>query len=95
MSNQNKHIGSSFEDFLKEEGAYSETQSVAVKRVIAWQLQQAMEEKHISRRQMAKQMATSRSQLDRILDPENDHIRLDTVVKAAKTLGHNLRIELV
>ena len=95
MSTNKGRIGSSFEDFLKEEGTYEETTAVAVKRVLAWQLERAMEEKHMSKNQMAKAMKTSRSQLDRILDPDNDRIQLDTVIKAARVLGRELRIELV
>ena len=66
-----------------------------VKRVLAWQLEQAMERRQMSKSAMARAMRTSRSQLDRILDPDNDHIRLDTLTAAAKVLGLNLRIELV
>lgn len=95
MSKKNGRIGSSFEDFLKEEGALEETNAIAVKRVLAWQLEQAMEKDQISKRAMAAAMKTSRSQLDRILDPENDRIRLDTLTAAAHVLGLNLRIELV
>lgn len=93
--NDKGHIGSSFDDFLKEEGTREEINSVAIKRVLAWQLEQAMEKKHLSKSQMAKDMKTSRTQLDRILDPTNDRIQLDTVIKAAKVLGHGLKIELV
>lgn len=88
-------VGSSFEDFLKEEGVLEETNATAVKRVLAWQLEQAMEKGQISKRAMAKAMKTSRSQLDRILDPNNDRIRLDTLTAAAHVLGLSLRIELV
>ena len=88
-------VGSSFEDFLKDEGVLEETSAIAVKRVLAWQLEQAMEKKQISKRAMAAAMETSRSQLDRILDPDNDRIRLDTLTAAARVLGLNLRIELV
>lgn len=94
MTKKKGKIGSSFEDFLKEEGTYEETRAVAVKRVLAWQLKQAMEQKHMSKNQMAKAMNTSRSQLDRILDPDNERIQLDTVIKAARVLGRELRIEL-
>ena len=87
--------GSSFEDFLKDEGVLEETNAIALKRVLAWQLEQAMEKKQISKRAMAAAMKTSRSQLDRILDPDNDRIRLDTLTAAAHVLGLNLRIELV
>jgi len=88
-------VGSSFEDFLKEEGVLEETNAIAVKRVLAWQLEQAMEKDQISKRAMAAAMKTSRSQLDRILDPDNDRIRLDTLTAAAHVLGLSLRIELV
>lgn len=94
MSKSNRHIGSSFEGFLKEEGVYEETTAIAVKRVLAWQLAKAMQEKRISKNQMAKKMNTSRSQLDRILDPDNDKIQLNTMIKAARVLGRELRIEL-
>jgi len=87
--------GSSFEDFLKDEGVLEETNAIALKRVLAWQLEQAMKTKQISKRAMAAAMNTSRSQLDRILDPDNDRIRLDTLTAAAHVLGLNLRIELV
>lgn len=95
MSEKKGRIGSSFEDFLKEEGTYEETTAIAVKRALAWQLERAMEEKHLSKNQMAKAMKTSRSQLDRVLDPDNDRIQLDTVIKAARVLGRELRIDLV
>lgn len=92
---RNPHLGSSFDDFLREESAYEETQASAIKRVLAWQLQQAMEQEGLSKNQMAKRMKTSRSQLDRILDPANDKIQLDTVLKAAHALGREVRMELV
>jgi len=95
MTEKKGHVGSSFDDFLKEEGACEETSSIAIKRVLAWQLEQAMEKNHLSKRQMAKKMQTSRAQLDRILDPNNDRTQLNTVIKAAKALGREIRIELV
>ena len=88
-------VGSSFEDFLKDEGVLEETNAIALKRVLAWQLEQEMERKKISKRAMAAAMKTSRSQLDRILDPDNDRIQLDTLTAAAHVLGLSLRIELV
>lgn len=93
--NRNPHRGGSFDEFLKEEGIYEETQASAVKRVLAWQLRQAMEQEGLSKNQMAKRMGTSRSQLDRILDPANDKIQLDTILKAAQVLGRAVRLELV
>ena len=95
MSEQKGRIGSSFEDFLKEEGVLEATNTIAVKRVLAWQLEQAMESEQMSKRAMARAMKTSRSQLDRILDPNNDRVRLDTLTAAAHVLGLSLRIELV
>lgn len=95
MTEKKGRIGSSFDDFLREEDTYDETTASAVKRVLAWQLEQAMAKKRMSKNQMAKAMQTSRSQLDRILDPDNERIQLDTVIKAARVLGRELRIELV
>jgi predicted XRE-type DNA-binding protein len=88
-------IGSSFSSYLEEEGTYDETSALAIKRALAWQLQQAMWAEGMSKNQMAKRMHTSRSQLDRILDPDNDKIQLDTVFKAARALGRDVRLELV
>ncbi len=95
MNRKKGRIGSSFEDFLKEEGVYEQTTALAVKRVLAWQLEQAMAEQKMSKNQMAKAMRTSRSQLDRILNPDNDRVQLDTVIKAARVLGREVKIELV
>ena len=95
MTNENPALGSSFDDFLKDEGVYEETTAIAVKRVLAWQLEQAMAEKKLSKNQMAKAMNTSRSQLDRILNPDVDGIRLDTMIKAARAVGRKVRIESV
>jgi antitoxin HicB len=94
-SRKKGRIGSSFADYLKDEGAYQETSAVAIKRVLAWQLESAMEKQGVSKNEMAKRMHTSRSQLDRILDPDNDKIQLDTVFKAAQVLGREVKIELV
>jgi DNA-binding Xre family transcriptional regulator len=88
-------IGSSFNDFWKEEGLDQEVSAVAIKRVLAWQLEKAMVEEGVTKNEMAKRMRTSRSQLERILDPDNDKIQLDTVFKAARVLGRELRLELV
>ena len=92
---KNPHIGPLFEDFLKEEGTHSEVNSAAVKRVLAWQLDQAMKEQHLSKAEMARRMETSRPQLDRLLDPDNPSVTLDTLSKAARALGRELRVELV
>ena len=95
MSKKNRNRGSTFSEFLKEEGIYHSTTAVAVKRILAFQLQQAMEKESLSKNQMAKRMNTSRSQLDRVLDPDNPNIQLDTIMKAASVLGRELRLELV
>ena len=94
MDRTNGRIGSSFDDFLREEGTYEESKAIALKRVLAWQLEQAMAAEQLSKNRMAKRMNTSRSQLDRILDPENASVQLDTLIKAARALGRELRIEL-
>lgn len=95
MSTKKGRIGSSFDDYLKEQGVFEETRAVAAKRALVWQMQQAMENEGMSKNRMAKAMKTSRSQLDRILDPENESIQLDTLLNAARALGRELRIELV
>ena len=94
-SRKKRRIGSSFADYLKDEGAYQEASAVAIKRVLAWQLESAMEKQGVSKNEMAKRLHTSRSQLDRILDPDNDKIQLDTVFKAAQVLGREVKMELV
>ena len=88
-----KHIGSSFDDFLEEEEILAETEAVAVKRVIAYQVSQIMEKQHLSKVAMARQMKTSRSALERLLDPQNTSITLQTLEKAAHVIGKRLRIE--
>ena len=90
-----KAVGSSFDDFLKEEGDYETAQAVAVKRVLAWQIQKAMKEKHIAKAEMAKRMETSRSQLERLLDPSNDSLTLSTLARAGHVLGRQIHLELV
>lgn len=95
VKNKNIHIGSSFDDFLKEEGTYDEITAHSIKRVLAWQLEEAMNARGVTKQEMAKLMETSRSQLDRILDPENVKLQLETLYKAASVLGRKVRIELV
>jgi DNA-binding phage protein len=89
------HTGSSFDSFLEEEGILDEVTAVAIKRVIAWQLAEAMKAGKISKRIMAERMGTSRSQLDRLLDPENSAVHLQTIAKAARALGMRLKVEMV
>ena len=86
--------GQLFDDFLREQGTYDETTERAVKRVLAFQLAAAMEEQKITKVEMAKRLATSRSQLDRLLDPTNDAVSLGTLARAAKAVGRTLRVEL-
>lgn len=90
-----EHLGSSFDDFLVEEGLLAEAEAVAVKRVIAWQIEELMRQKQLSKSAMARQMATSRASLDRLLDPANESVTLQTLERAAQVLGKRLRIEFV
>jgi len=89
-----KHMGSSIDDFLKEEGIFEEAQAQAVKEVIAWQLAQAMKKKKISKSRMAELLKTSRSQVDRLLDPKND-VTLSSLQRAAAMVGRRVLVELV
>ena len=89
------HVGSSFDDFLEEEGILAEVSALALKRVLAWQIAQAMEIQGFNKASMADAMNTSRSALDRLLDPENIAVTLKTMDRAAAVLGKQLRIELV
>jgi DNA-binding Xre family transcriptional regulator len=90
-----KSIGSSFDDFLKEEGIYEQVTAAAIKRVITDQMEEAMAEKRVSRTEMAKRMNTSRASLQRLLDPKNDSVTLNTLFKAATAIGRHVRVELV
>jgi predicted XRE-type DNA-binding protein len=94
MMIQKGRIGSSFDDFLKEEGIYEEVTAGAVKRHLTRQIMDAMKASKISKSEMARRMKTSRSQLDRLLDPGNTKIQLDTLYKAARAVGRNVRLEL-
>jgi antitoxin HicB len=89
------NIGSSFDDFLKEEGIYEEVTARAIKRVLARQLDALMEDQDITKTELARRMKTSRAQLDRLLDPENESVTLGTLARAAKAVGRQLRMELV
>lgn len=86
--------GQLFEEFLREQGTYEEATEVAVKRVLAFQIAAAMKDQHISKVEMAKRLETSRSQLDRLLDPDNDTVTLATLARAAKAVGRSLKLEL-
>ncbi len=91
---KNKNLGSNFDDFLKDEGILAETEAIAVKRVIAFQIEEMMKKKHLSKTALAEKMQTSRSALNRLLDPTNVSITLQTLEKAALALGKRLRIKL-
>ena len=88
-------IGSSFEDFLKEEGIYEEVQAQAVKEVLAWQIEQAIKTQGLTKAEMVRRMQTSRVQLDRLLDPKNTSVTLHTLQRAAAILGKRVRLDLV
>jgi predicted XRE-type DNA-binding protein len=91
---KNKHIGSSIDDLMKEEGWLEEAKGKAIKEVIAWQLSQAMEKKHISKTTMATRLKTSRTQVNRILSAKSD-VTLSSLQRAAALVGRRLKIELV
>jgi hypothetical protein len=88
------HSGSSFESFLEEEGLRDEVEAVAIKRVLAWQLSEAMRRQNKTKQAMARDLHTSRSQLDRLLDPSNVSVSLDTMARAAHALGKRLVIDI-
>jgi len=91
---KNPSLGASFNEFLKDDGSYDEVTSAAIKRSLAIELQKEMADQAITKVEMARRMETSRSQLNRLLDPENDKIQLDTLYKAASALGKSLTLEL-
>ena len=89
-----KHMGSSVDDFLKEEGIFEAAQAQAVKEVVAWQLAEAMKKKKISKNKMATLLKTSRTQVARLLDPQSD-VTLSSLVRAAAVVGRRVNVELV
>ena len=89
-----KHMGSSIDSFLQEEGIFEEAQAQAIKEVVAWQLAEAMKKKKISKSKMAMLLKTSRTQVDRLLDPKND-ITLGSLQRAAAIVGRRVNIELM
>ncbi len=95
MSKLIDHSGSTFDSFLEEEHLLQETEAVALKRVIAWQLQRAMQKKRITKTVLARRLHTSRSQLNRLLDPSEAGVSLETITKAAGALGKRVRISIV
>ena len=88
-------IGSSFDEFLKEDGIYEEVTARAIKRVIARQIDALMQDQGLTKSELAKRMQTSRAQLDRLLDPDNESVTLGTLTRAAHAVGRQLRMELV
>ena len=90
-----RHIGSTLEDFLREENRLEKARAIAIKRVLAWQIEQAMQAQQLTKTEMARRMHTSRSQLDRLLDPNNDKVLLQTVQRAAAAIGKQLNVELI
>ena len=94
MAKRNPHAGSNFDDFLKDEGMFEEVQAKALKRALAEQIEESMFAANISKVRMAELMATSRSQLDRVLDPDNVSVQLDTLMKAARAVGKTVEITI-
>jgi len=92
---KNLHVGSSLDDFLREEGILEEARATALKETLAWQVQKAMKKAKINKVEMARRMNTSRAALDRLLDPDNTSVTLQTLCRAARAIGRDLRIELV
>ena len=91
---KNPHHGSTLDEFLAGEGVLDEFRAIAVKEVIAWQIQQAMAQRKLTKSRMAELMQTSRAQLDRLLDPQSGNVTLDTLQRAADVLGLRLRIDV-
>jgi predicted XRE-type DNA-binding protein len=90
-----ENIGSSLDDFLREDGTYEQVTATAVKRVLARQILKEMTDQRLSKAAMAKRMHTSRAALDRLLDPDSDSVTLNTLFKAATAIGRQIHLELV
>lgn len=95
MKKKSRHVGSSFDDFLTAEGVLQDVEARAIKRVIAWQLDESMKHAKLTKADLAKRMSTSRSALDRLLDPDNPSLTLGSLAKVAAALGKRIRVELV
>jgi predicted XRE-type DNA-binding protein len=91
----NVSIGSSFDDFLEEEGLKEEVENGAIKKLIAYQLREKLKEDHLTKTELAQRLETSRAAINRLLDPYNDSITLSTLKKAASILGKKIKLELV
>ena len=94
MTKHNQHVGSDFDDFLAEEALLEEVTAIALKRVIAWQLEEARIARGLGKTAMAERMRTSRSQLNRILDETDTSLTLESLSKAAQAVGSRIKIEL-
>jgi len=92
---KHKNIGESFDSFLDEEGILEPVEEVAIKRVIALQIEQEMDKRKLTKTRLAKEMKTSRSSLNRLLDPQNDSVTLETIKKAANFLGKRVTLQLI
>lgn len=91
----NPYAGSTIDDFLRDEGVLEEFQARSIKEVIAWQIEKAMKEGKISKRRLAQMMQTSRTQVDRVLDPTDGNVTIQTLQRAAAVLGRRVQLELV
>lgn len=94
MSKRSPHVGSDFDEFLAEEGILEDVTAVAIKRVIAWQIAEAMKVRGLTKKALAERMQTSRSHLDRLLDENDTGLTLDTLSRAAQALGYRVKVEL-
>src|SRR4249920_1574602 len=90
----NPHVGSNFEDFLREDDRLDEATALAVKRVLAWELQKAMKQQHVSKAELARRMKTSRAVIHRLLDENDPSVTLATITRAATVLGRSVRLKL-
>ena len=91
----NKHRGSTLDSFLESEGVLAEFQAKAIKEVIAWQLAAAMQERKLTKTKLAQLMQTSRTQINRVLDPEDGNVTIETLQRAAALVGRRVQLELV
>jgi antitoxin HicB len=95
LTRKNPHVGSSFDNWLEQEGIHEEITAAAIKSVIARQLAAEMKKKRITKKRMAELMKTSRAQVDRLLDPDNGGATIDSLARAARIVGRELRLQLV
>ncbi len=95
IAKRSSRTGSTLASVLATDGLLEDAEAIAIKRVLAWQLEKSMKTQRISKQALAERMSTSRSQLNRLLDPENSTVQLDTVARAARALGKRLDVRLV